>query len=64
MNSYGDGKQAWPWIDRDATLSYDCSKLDQWDVVFSHMTKMGVMPRFVLSETENEVRHNPHFSHV
>lgn len=54
MNSYGDGKQAWPWIDRDAILTYDCSKLDQWEVLFSHMTAKGVMPHFVLSETENE----------
>ncbi len=54
MNSYGDGKQAWPWIERNAILSYDCSKLDQWDIVFSHMTRKGVMPHFVLSETENE----------
>ncbi|QXD22520.1 DUF5060 domain-containing protein [Opitutia bacterium ISCC 51] len=54
MNSYGDGKQAWPWIDGDAILTYDCSKLDQWEVLFSHMTHKGVMPHFVLSETENE----------
>jgi hypothetical protein len=54
MNSYGDGKQAWPWIGRDELLRYDCSKLDQWDIVFAHMTKQGVMPHFVLTETENE----------
>ncbi len=54
MNSYGDGKQAWPWVDRDAILTYDCSKLDQWEILFSHMTEKGVMPHFVLSETENE----------
>ncbi|MFC1569299.1 DUF5060 domain-containing protein [bacterium] len=54
MNAYGDGKKAWPWIHQDSLFVYDCSKLDQWDIVFSHMTRMGVMPHFVLTETENE----------
>ncbi|NQT25731.1 DUF5060 domain-containing protein, partial [candidate division KSB1 bacterium] len=54
MNAYGDGKKAWPWIDKDSLFVYDCSKLDQWEKVFEHMTQMGVMPHFVLTETENE----------
>jgi hypothetical protein len=54
MNAYGDGKKAWPWIHQDSVTVYDCSKLDQWDIVFSHMIKKGVMPHFVLTETENE----------
>ncbi|MFT6807478.1 MAG: hypothetical protein ACJA01_000698 [Saprospiraceae bacterium] len=54
MNTAGDGKAAWPWIHADSLWRYDCSKLDQWDIVFEHMTAQGVMPHFVLSETENE----------
>jgi hypothetical protein len=54
MNAYGDGRKAWPWTGADNTTNYDCSKLDQWDVVFSHMDKMGMMLHVVLSETENE----------
>lgn len=54
MNAYGDGKNAWPWINKDSVLVYDCSKLDQWGIVFDHMIKKGVMPHFVLTETENE----------
>ena len=55
MNNYGDGKKAWPWTGVDNYNNYDCSKLDQWDVVFSHMDKMGMMLHAVLTETENEV---------
>lgn len=54
MNAYGDGKNAWPWINKDSLFVYDVSKLDQWELVFEHMTKKGVMPHFVLTETENE----------
>lgn len=54
MNSTGDGKQAWPWIHQDSLWRYDCSKLDQWNIVFEHMNKKGIMMHFVLSETENE----------
>ncbi|GAB5409045.1 MAG: hypothetical protein BalsKO_14100 [Balneolaceae bacterium] len=54
MNAYGDGKNAWPWIHQDSIFVYDVSKLDQWEYVFEHMTKKGVMPHFVLTETENE----------
>ena len=51
---YGDGKKAWPWTGADNYYNYDCSKLDQWDVVFSHMDAMGMMLHVVLTETENE----------
>lgn len=54
MNTEGDGKDAWPWVHADSLWRYDCSKLDQWNIVFEHMTEKGVMPHLVLSETENE----------
>ena len=54
MNAYGDGRKAWPWTGADSYYNYDCSKLDQWDVVFSHMDMMGLMLHVVLTETENE----------
>jgi len=54
MNAYGDGKKAWPWTGADNYTTYDCSKLDQWDIVFSHMDAMGMMLHVVLTETENE----------
>ena len=53
-NHEGDGKQAWPWISTSEPYRYDCSKLDQWDIVFTHFDKMGMMLHFVTTETENE----------
>jgi hypothetical protein len=52
MNNHGDGQKAWPWTGPDNYYNYDCSKLDQWDVVFAHMDRVGFMLHVVLSETE------------
>ena len=35
-NAGGDGDNVWPFVERDATLHYDCSKLDPWGIVFDH----------------------------
>ncbi|MGJ8643795.1 MAG: DUF5060 domain-containing protein [Luteolibacter sp.] len=53
MNAYGDGKEAWPWIGADDIDIYDVSKLAQWEVLFTHFDKMGLMVHFQLSESEN-----------
>ena len=37
QNVGGDGDDVWPWIDRHTHDRYDCSKLDQWNIVFAHM---------------------------
>jgi hypothetical protein len=50
----GDGKDVWPWTDPNDKLHFDCSKLDQWDIVFSHMDKLGLMLHVVTQETEND----------
>lgn len=54
MNAYGDGKETFPWTGADNYYEYDVSKLDQWQVVFDHMMKKGIMPQFVLTEQENQ----------
>lgn len=54
MNIQGDGKDVWPYADHDERYRFDCSKLAQWDLVFSHMDRLGLMMHFVLQETENE----------
>lgn len=51
----GDGKDVWPWIDPYERTRYDCSKLDQWKIVFDHMDKLGIMLHVVTQETENEL---------
>lgn len=54
MNVMGDGDDVWPWTERDERYRFDCSKLDQWELVFSHMEQLGIMMHVVLQETENE----------
>ncbi|MBI1372134.1 MAG: DUF5060 domain-containing protein [Phycisphaera sp.] len=56
MNVDGDGKDVWPWISPDAKDRdrFDCSKLDQWDIVFDHMDKLGIQLHVVTQEQEND----------
>jgi len=53
-NAGGDGDNVWPFVSRDETLRYDCSKLDQWGIVFDHATPQGLYLHFKLQETEND----------
>ncbi len=54
MNILGDGRDVWPYSDHNERYRFDCSKLDQWEIVFDHAQKLGIMLHFVLQETENE----------
>ena len=54
MNVGGDGKDVWPWIDPETRDRFDCSKLDQWEIVFSHMDRLGIMLHVITQETEND----------
>ncbi|MCK5463841.1 MAG: hypothetical protein KAI95_12520, partial [Bacteroidales bacterium] len=54
MNIIGDGKDVWPYTDYNERYRFDCSKLDQWEVVFEYMDQLGIMAHFILQETENE----------
>lgn len=53
-NAGGDGDNVWPFVERDDKLHYDCSKLDQWGIVFDHATRRGLHLHFKLQETEND----------
>ncbi len=50
----GDGMDVWPWTSPQEKLRFDCSKLDQWEIVFSHMDKLGLALHVVTQETEND----------
>jgi hypothetical protein len=50
----GDGKDVWPWTGPKEKYRFDCSKLDQWEIVFSHMDKLGLMLHIIQQETEND----------
>ncbi len=51
-NAGGDGDNVWPFTDRNDKLHYDCSKLDQWGIVFEHATTQGLHLHFKLQENE------------
>jgi hypothetical protein len=55
MNIDGDGKDVWPYVNHHEWTRFDCSKLDQWEIVFDHMDNLGLMLHMVLQETENEM---------
>jgi hypothetical protein len=55
MNIGGDGQDVWPYTEYNERLRFDCSKLDQWEKVFTHMDKLGIMLHVVTQETENEL---------
>jgi hypothetical protein len=50
----GDGKDTWMWTSPDARDRYDCSKLEQWEIVFTHMDRLGIQLHVVTQETEND----------
>jgi hypothetical protein len=51
-NAGGDGDNVWPFVQREAKFHYDCSKLDQWGIVFDHATSLGIFLHFKLQEEE------------
>ncbi|MEM7478696.1 MAG: DUF5060 domain-containing protein [Planctomycetota bacterium] len=53
-NAGGDGDNVWPFIDRGDKMHYDCSKLDQWGILFDHATIQGMYLHFKMQETEND----------
>ena len=50
----GDGKDVWMWTTPEVRDRFDCSKLAQWEIVFSHMTARGLMLHVITQETEND----------
>jgi len=54
FNEEGDGDDVWPWTSENQRLRFDCSKLDQWEIVFSHMDRLGILMHVVTQETEND----------
>ena len=50
----GDGRDTWMWSSADERERFDCSKLDQWEIIFDHMDRLGIMLHVVTQETEND----------
>lgn len=49
----GDGCDVWPWTSESERERFDVSKLDQWEVIFSHMDAKGIQLHIILTEREN-----------
>jgi len=54
MNVGGDGREIYPWTGYDERARYDVSKLDQWEIVLSHMDRLGLQLMVITQEEENE----------
>ena len=54
LNIGGDGKDVWPYRSPSEFDRFDCSRLEQWEIVFSHMQQRGIALHVVTQETENE----------
>lgn len=50
----GDGKDVWPWTDPKERFRFDCSKLDQWNIVFDHADRLGILLHNIGQEQEND----------
>jgi hypothetical protein len=50
----GDGRDVWMWTDVNERERFDCSKLDQWEIIFDHMDRLGIMLHVVTQEEEND----------
>lgn len=57
-NAGGDGDDVWPYTSRNDKFHFDCSKLDQWQIIFDYAQKLGLYLHFKLQETENDDNHN------
>ncbi len=54
MNINGDDKNVFPYVDYNTLDRMDCSKLDQWEVLFEHGDSLGMFLHFKLLEFENQ----------
>jgi len=62
MNIGGDGMNVWPFAgsidpagdEANDNLHYDTRKLHQWEIVFGHAQRKGIVLHFVLNEAEKE----------
>jgi len=54
MNINGDDQNAFPYINYTTYDRIDVSRMDQWEIVLEHGTKMGFFLHFKMGETENQ----------
>lgn len=52
LNIVGDDRNVFPFINYDTHDRFDCSKLDQWEVVMEHADRLGMFMHIKLLEQE------------
>ncbi len=50
----GDDDNVFPYVNPNDPSRMDCSKLDQWELVFEHADALGLYLHFKTQETEND----------
>ena len=55
LNITGDTEDVWMYTNPSERLRFDVSKLDQWNIVFDHMDRKGIVLHVLTQETENEL---------
>ena len=53
MNIEGDDRNVFPYLTYKERKRLDCSRLDQWEILFEHGTKLGMYLHFKTLEAEN-----------
>ena len=59
LNLGGDGQDTFPFLDPsgrafEKVTHYDVGRMEQWNAVFTHAQRLGMLLEFVLAEQENE----------
>jgi hypothetical protein len=54
LNIIGDDQNVFPYTTYDERLRMDCSRLDQWEIIFEHGTRRGMYLHFKTQEAENQ----------
>ena len=54
----GDDGRVFPWVTQTDKRRFDCSKLDQWEIMFQHMNDSGLNITIKLAEEENYAQFN------
>jgi len=55
FNIGGDDKNCFLYVDYNDYTRIDCSRMDQWEIVFEHGDQIGMFMHFKTQETENEL---------
>ncbi|MEM7368625.1 MAG: DUF5060 domain-containing protein [Bacteroidota bacterium] len=53
-SAYGDDHNVYPYTTYEEKYRFDVSKLDQWNILFTHAQQLGIFLHFKTQEAENQ----------